>query len=504
MDFNHCWGISSYLHHLQFFQKRMNKIKCTIMGLTLLLLVVFITACIPKEAKVEPMQQYPVENGSVFQMTASSASWKLKPGISLSAFAYNNQIPGPLLKVKQGNTIYINFTNQIPMNTTIHWHGLRHKNKDDGVPGVTQAPVGPGQSYIYELQFPDSGLYWYHPHVREDIQQEKGLYGTILVEPTNQRTMIREEVLILDDVLIEGDDFAPFSDKVTNFALMGRFGNTLFVNGKTEFTLSVNQYEPLRLYIVNVANVRPFNLSIEGAEIAIVGTDLGFAEPYKANSVIIAPAERYILDVTFDKPGTYNLMNKNPSKSYVLGNILVKPSTNQYSPTETPIPKITDYTAYLNKKPDYEFRLTLEMPMMEMPHVEEQKGIEWEDTMFEMNRAHHNKLITWIIEDTTSKKKNMDVVPEVKLGSVKKIRFINDQNSDHPMQHPIHLHGQRFLVLSENGKINQHLGWKDTVLVPAGSTIDILVEFTNPGDWMMHCHIAEHLESGMMMMFKVR
>lgn len=123
--------------------------------------------------------------------------------------------------------------------------------------------------------------------------------------------------------------------------------------------------------------------------------------------------------------------------------------------------------------------------------------------MFDLNRVHHNKLITWIIEDTTSKKQNMDIMHEVKVGDVKKVRIINDKNTGHPMQHPIHLHGQRFLVLGENEKSNQHLGWKDTVLVPAGSTIDILVDFTNPGDWMMHCHIAEHLESGMMIMFKV-
>ena len=473
--------------------------------LLLLFLVLFIAACEDAKTQVGSMQEYSLENSSVFSMTAAPATWRLEGSDAvLDAFAYNNQIPGPLLKVKQGSTVFINFTNQIPMNTTIHWHGLRHKNKDDGVPGVTQAPVTSGQSYMYELQFPDSGLYWYHPHVREDIQQEKGLYGAILVEPTRKKIIIPEEVLILDDVLIEGTDFSPFSEKVTNFALMGRFGNTLLINGKTDYTLSVNQCEQLRLYVNNVANVRPFNVSIENTELIIIGTDLGFIKPYSEDSLIIAPAERYIVDVMFSKPGTYFLMNKNPLRSYVLGKINVRESDVKCMPIKGEIASIPDYTSYVNKAPDYEFRLTLEMPAMEMPHEEEQQPIEWEDTMFELNRVHHNKMITWIIEDTKSKKKNMDIMHEVKLGSVKKIKIINDKNSNHPMQHPIHLHGQRFLILTENGKINQHLGWKDTVLVPAGSITDILVDFTNPGDWMMHCHIAEHLESGMMMMFTVR
>src|SRR3989344_6137934 len=238
--------------------------RSSIYAITLLsFLLLFITACTNEKTLVGSMQGYTLENGSVFSITAAPTTWKLEGSdVVLNAFAYNNQIPGPLLKVKQGTTIFINFTNKIPMNTTIHWHGLRHKNKDDGVPGVTQDFVVSGQGYTYELQFPDSGLYWYHPHVREDIQQEKGLYGAILVESTEKNDAAQEEVLILDDVLIEGTDFSPFSE-VTNFALMGRFGNILLINGKTDYTLSVNQCEPLRLYVNNVANVRPFNLSIE-------------------------------------------------------------------------------------------------------------------------------------------------------------------------------------------------------------------------------------------------
>ena len=92
---------------------------------------------------------------------------------------------------------------------------------------------------------------------------------------------------------------------------------------------------------------------------------------------------------------------------------------------------------------------------------------------------------------------------QAKVGDIKKIRIFNDPSSPHPMQHPIHEHGQRFVVLSVDGKPNDNMVWKDTVLVPAGSTIDILVFFTDPGKWMWHCHIPEHLEAGMTASFTV-
>src|SRR3989344_4174448 len=356
--------------------------RSSIYAITLLsFLLLFITACTNEKTLVVSMQGYTLENGSVFSITAAPTTWKLEGSdVVLNAFAYNNQIPGPLLKVKQGTTIFINFTNKIPMNTTIHWHGLRHKNKDDGVPGVTQDFVVSGQGYTYELQFPDSGLYWYHPHIREDIQQEKGLYGAILVEPDTEQSEVQEEVMILDDVLVEGNDFSPFSEKVTNFALMGRFGNELFVNGKVDYSFRAKQNDILRLYIVNVANVRPFNFSIEGADMAIVGTDLGFIEPFKADNVVIAPAERYIVDVVFTKPGNYKIMNKNPLKSYELGTIEVEEKTSEYNqPTiqadyDGPRFDFDKYKSYLNTEPDYEYRLALKMPMMEMPHMEDQEG----------------------------------------------------------------------------------------------------------------------------------
>ena len=226
-------------------------------------------------------------------------------------------------------------------------------------------------------------------------------------------------------------------------------------------------------------------------------------------------AERYIIEVLFDKAGVFEMNHKTPYKTYTLGTISVSDSNNSQnlnfdSFKENPEIEntIDKYRKYFGKAPDYEIDLTIEMPsmqgmdhsMMAMPSNEK---IEWEDDMAMMNAMSTSKNTKWILKDKKTGKENMDINYKVKLGDIKKIRLFNDPESMHPMQHPIHLHGQRFLVLNVDGKPNENLVWKDTVLVPKGSTIDILVEFTNPGQWMLHCHIAEHLEAGMMSMFTV-
>jgi FtsP/CotA-like multicopper oxidase with cupredoxin domain len=120
-----------------------------------------------------------------------------------------------------------------------------------------------------------------------------------------------------------------------------------------------------------------------------------------------------------------------------------------------------------------------------------------------MNWLSSAEHIHWILRDPDTGKENMDIGWEFEKGEVIKIRIFNDPDTIHPMNHPIHLHGQRYLVLSIDGIPNQNLVWKDTAIVPVGATMDILVDMSNPGDWMLHCHIAEHLHSGMMTAFTV-
>ena len=450
-----------------------------------------------------------LNNGDVFSLSADVVRHKID-NQEYVMYGYNQQIPGPILKVAQETTLKVDFTNNIDQETTIHWHGLRHDNKDDGVPGISQDPVKPGENFSYTVYFPDAGIYWYHPHVREDMQQDLGLAGNMLVFPLKEEVRVnREEVVILDDLLIEEGQFVHYGEEHANFALMGRFGNVLLVNGRTDYVLQVNKGDVVRFYLTNVANVRPFNLVIEGARMKLVGSDLGMYEKEMfVDNVIIAPAERYIVDVHFEEEGTYAIQNKNPQKVYELGKIRVGKENSQedHSTTFNTLNQdvdvqqdIAEFKQYFNKPVDYTLDLSIEMNMVhDMDMMHEEETIEWEDTMPMMNRKMTTQDVRWVIKDRQTKEENMDFVMNAKVGDVLKIRLVNDPDSGHPMQHPIHLHGQRFLVIEENGVLNDNLVWKDTVLVPKGNIVDILVDVTNPGEWMMHCHIAEHLEAGMM------
>jgi FtsP/CotA-like multicopper oxidase with cupredoxin domain len=131
-------------------------------------------------------------------------------------------------------------------------------------------------------------------------------------------------------------------------------------------------------------------------------------------------------------------------------------------------------------------------------------GIEWEDEMAEMNRATTTETMRWKLLDRTAGHDGLPVNWRFTAGQRVKIRLVNEMDSDHPMHHPFHIHGAgRFLVLARDGVPEANLVWKDTVLIPTGQTVDILLDVTNPGLWMAHCHIAEHMHSGMMFSFTV-
>lgn len=123
--------------------------------------------------------------------------------------------------------------------------------------------------------------------------------------------------------------------------------------------------------------------------------------------------------------------------------------------------------------------------------------------MLEVNQMSSNETIEWFIEDQDTGDRNGSIDWSFNQGDMVKVRVFNDDSGLHPMQHPLHFHGQRFVVLGRDGVANNNLQWKDTVLIPMGQTVDLLVDMSNPGTWMTHCHIAEHLSAGMMFNFSV-
>ena len=240
---------------------------------------------------------------------------------------YNGSIPGPTLKVQQGSEIIVHVINNGDLDTTVHWHGLRLENKYDGVPHETQAPIPVGGEFTYRIQFPDAGLYWYHPHIREDYTQELGLYGNILVAPSAPGywpPVDRDFILTVDDLLVEEGRIAPFSPTETSYAAMGRFGNVFLTSGEPDLHLEARAGEVVRLWLTNTANTRVFNLAMAGARMKLVGGDSGRVEREEfIESVVLAPSERAVVDVLVDRPGELALEHRTPERTYRLATMTV-------------------------------------------------------------------------------------------------------------------------------------------------------------------------------------
>lgn len=450
-------------------------------------------------------------------------------GRTFTMFGYNGQYPGPLLQVRQEARITVHFVNRLPAPSTVHWHGLRLDNQYDGVPTLTQPAVAPGDSFTYELRFPDAGAYWYHPHVREDIQQELGLYGNILVSPRRADARVRvhrEEVLALDDMLLDGNGPVPFGTDTATHALMGRFGNVMLVNGEPRHRLRAARGEVIRFYLTNVSNARLFNVRIPGVRFKLVGSDLSNYEREEwVESVVLAPAERYIVEAHFPRAGRFVMLNNVRWLDHMRGTTMTVADTlsiitvgsSAARPNLLPSHRrllhhtrvtedVSQVLARATSAPQHELTLGLHLTGVSPNMTAMLSGmavpVDWNDGMPAMNFPMTAREVQWVLRDETGQE-NMGIHWVFSVGDVVRIRLVNDPTSVHAMAHPIHFHGQRFLVLQRNGvPIDNHV-WKDTAVLPAGEEMEILLELTNPGDWMMHCHIAEHLGTGMMAHFTV-
>jgi FtsP/CotA-like multicopper oxidase with cupredoxin domain len=467
---------------------------------------------------------YRLADGDTITLTAGLVGRTLR-GQALVMYAYDGQIPGPRLEIPQGATVTVRFRNMTELPGSIHWHGLRLANPDDGVPGLTQPPVPPGGEFVYRVYAPDAGLFWYHPHNREDAAQDLGLAGNIMVRAsgqTNGRTGVeldkRETFLILDDVLLGERGLVPYGREAATHALMGRFGNVLLVNGAEHWRFEARPGERVRLHLTNAAGARPFNLSLTGARLRVLAGDAGsFAAPRTVESVVIAPAERYVVEAQLPRKGSYTLVNQVRAIDRVTGRFFAEVDTlgvltvggrpvraRAEERQSTPDALQALARSVVGRAPDRILQLSLRTGTLPFALVQALRldtayvhPVEWTSTMPMMDWLSTGREVRWIIRDSLTGAEGMALDWRVSRGKPLVVRLVNDKHVLHPMGHPIHLHGQRFLVLARNGVANKDPVWKDTVLVPAGGTVDLLVDTSNPGRWMLHCHIAEHLESGM-------
>lgn len=475
-------------------------------------------------------EEVSLNDGDTFRLTTEIVQRDIG-GHALTMYGFNRQHPGPLLHVRQHAQISIDFLNEVNLPSAIHWHGLRLDYRHDGVPGLTQDLVQPGQSHPYVLRFPDAGIYWYHPHFREDIKMDLGLYANIIVRPDDPgyyNQVHREELIVLDDLLLDDEGIVPYGTESSNFMMMGRFGNTFLINGTDEYQYRVDQGEVIRFFLTNASNTRTYNLTFGDIPLKLIGSDVGkFEREVWTDNVVIATAERYIIEVQFDEPGLVPILNQVQAIDHRRGIFFPEIDTLGFIHIrDEPVPlDLSEPHARLRANQDViddmdvirqafdkpiDRELAIKLEVENLPPVVQQlmrfdnvyfNPVEWSGTMRMMNWASTGEEVQWILEDPRTEKRNMEIDWEFNVGDLVKIKLTNEREAFHAMQHPIHIHGQRFAVAKRNGIPNDNLVWKDTMILPAGSTAEILLEVSNPGKWMVHCHIAEHIDSGMMFVF---
>lgn len=448
-----------------------------------------LAACRRSPEVAEFAGSYPKEaspDGTVHELrlVAAPSQVALFDGRPFDVWAYNSQVPGPTFRVRLGDTLRVTFTNNLPQPTTVHWHGVRVPNAMDGVPGVTQAPVAAGETFVYEFTPKDAGTFWFHPHLRSSEQVERGLFGVLIVEDATPPPYSRDELWVLDDWLLtpQGELFPEFNTR-RDLAHDGRWGNFVTVNGRSTPRFAMAPGERVRLRLLNVANGRVFAPDFSALDVKVIAVDgLYTARPLSLSGFELAPGNRLDLDITIppDVAGQrFPVVDRFTRREIPLAEIAVEGSRVETpafdSPARSHVPPWRRSAEETGVRAEFKLNARSGGPF----------GIQWTINDVAMDHATHA-----LPENR----------PHFPIGEFSRLRFVNESYRIHPM----HIHGMFFKVLARNGTPVDEPHFRDTVLVHPKETLEIGTVAEDPGRWMLHCHILEHAESGMMTVVEVR
>jgi len=414
---------------------------------------------------------------------------------STDVWSYNNLVPGPEMRVRQGERLKFIVENQLDEETTVHSHGLRMPHAMDGVPYVTQKPIAPGESFTYEFDVPDAGTYWYHPHSNSAEQIERGLSGAIIVEERVPIAVDRDMTWVLDDWRLssQGLILGGFGNHM-DAGMAGRMGNAVTINGEIPKMFEVRAGERLRLRLINTANARVFGLDFGAHRPRIIAYDGQPVEPHEPQNglVVLGPAMRIdlIIDMDHEPKQSVPIFDRfYPAQAYRLINVVYSGGS--------PI-RNSSLTSPIN------------LPANTMPEPDIERA-QHHDVVFTGGMMGRGMMGGGMREQMMRNGKMWTINGIAFEGPVMNPLLRLEQGRSHILTlrnetawyHPIHLHGHSFRVIARNGRGTRFREWQDTVLIPPRETADIAFVADNPGDWMFHCHIAEHLASGMMGIVRV-
>lgn len=412
-----------------------------------------------------------------YDVIAAPASFNILPGHTTQGLAFNGGFPAPIVRGKQGRPLRIRLHNHLNEPTTLHWHGLRIPITMDGVPGPSQQPVLPGETFTYEFTPPDAGTFWYHPHINSIEQLGRGLVGGMIIDEIQPPGFDRDELLLIRNWQLNNDgSFGPLSIK-RYAARQGTPGQTFTVNGKLSAKFKIPAGASTRLRLLNADNTWHYEVSLEGADAQLLALDAHPIAPTPFKSWLLGPGMRADLGVI--APPT-------PGKTFVLKHrhqVLARfYITEPQGPAREALPTLP----------------TNPVPEPDIARAEPYFfSFEWDAATDEQGRA-----LFWNIKGPKAQRPafctNANLLATLERG--KSYVFSLRNNTQYP--HPIHLHGHAFKVLDSNKRpLMPH--YADTVVLQDHEQIRIAFVADNPGAWMFHCHVIEHMAQGLAGMLAV-
>jgi FtsP/CotA-like multicopper oxidase with cupredoxin domain len=429
-----------------------------------------------------------------FDLTAGRIEKALYPeGGNSSLWAYNSSVPGPEIRVTKGDRIRVKFRNELEEPTSIHWHGIRITNAMDGVSGLTQEPVQPGEEFIYEFDVPDAGTYWYHAHNKSWNQVGRGLYGPLIIdEPDRPFDAAHDLTLMIDDWrlaapgVLDEESFGSMMD----WSHGGRLGNWITVNGEAGPSFNLHAGEAYRMRLVNAANARvlEFDLNSFGAQVlAYDGQALPEAQTLDYSPLMLGPSQRvdllvvpqtdFTLDALFDE-GPFPL-----AEFQVAGEVNAVVAIPALPMNDLPEPDLANARRV---------QVVMEGGAMGGFVDITYKGEKLEGEAFPRTKQ------SWAFNGIANLAE--DPLFAAKAGETIILETVNKTAWVHAM----HVHGHHFRVLSRSGAdVDEGQRWRDTFLIGGEQTTEIAFVADNPGRWLYHCHMLEHAAAGMNTWFNI-
>lgn len=462
-----------------------------------------------------------------FTLTAQERTHQLTDNKSVTAWTFNGSVPGPEISVQEGEKVKITLKNELKDPVTIHWHGLPVPNEMDGIPGVTQNAVQPGKSFTYKFTADVPGTYWYHSHQEGATQVDKGLYGSFIVEGKDQKEYDRDYALVLDEWMSDLDSMdmeeTMNTESDSSESMEGMDHSTMdmesgsesenadqaseatesnnseseemahdmsmydiyTINGKSGESinkLTVKEGEKVRLRLVNAGFIS-HNIHLHGHDFKIISSDgqeIANPQEVKDQLISIAPGERYDIEFTADNPGEWFLESHGEMEGTDGMRTLIQ------------------YEGFSGESTDKSNNRE-ELPVLDLTSYGEKEAAEFTlDQSYDLTYTMdlNTRTADGTLEYTINDKTFPDTESlKVKEGDLVKVKLVNNSKED---DHPMHLHGHFFQVLSKNGKpVEGSPLMKDTINLKPGEEYVVAFKADNPGNWMFHCHDLHHASAGM-------